>query len=529
MSAPQVVVKETDLSTRVPSFPGVYGAIVIPAPKGPVDEPMLITNEADLLKYFTPDETVKIGYSTAFYSALAFLRKSNKLWVVRAANSPLYGGATVAANADIDGNLVSGEATGTLTAGLSDPTTYTFVLDELFLIYGANPGTWNNDIGVKVITTDVKEPDAFIIEVYKRSNPNVPVEVWTVSRIPGKKDGYGRNIYIEDALQGSLYIRALDNIAVDSSIMPVESTSIIWLGGGSDGNAVTDADMIRALHTLDSKDTYPVTLVIDGGWTTPAYHNELTLFCETRKDCFAILSVPYVNEASASYLNDIVNYRNVDLNANTSYAAMYTPHVLIYDKFNDRKIYVSPDGFVAGIISETASNYEIWYPPAGLRRGQIRVLDVRRRFTQGEMDYLYDNGINPIRFAIGKGITVWGQKTLLTRPSSLDRINVRLLLIVIENAIAEALEDFVFEINDANTRALIRAMIESYLSNIQARRGLYDYYVVCDETNNTQQDIDNYKLNVWVFVQPVKSAEYIQLNTIITRTGVSFQEVIGNV
>lgn len=529
MAAPQVTIKETDLSTRVPSFPGVYGAIVIPAPKGPVNEPILITNESDLLRYYTPDESVKIGYSTTFYSGLAFLRKSNKLWVVRAANNPLYGGATVAANADLDGDTNVGLATGTLTTGLSDPNAYTFVQDELFLIYGANQGAWNNDIGIKVITTGVKEPDAFIIEVYKRSDQNNPVEVWTVSRIPGKKDGYGRNIYIETVLEGSLYIRAVDNVAVDSAIMPIESTTITWLGGGSDGTAVTDSEMIIALHTLDSKDTYPITLVMDGGWATPAYHNEIISFCETRKDCFGILSVPYANEASASYLKDIVTYKTKELNANTSYAAMYSSHVLIYDKFNDRKIYVSPDGFVAGVISETASNYEIWYPPAGLRRGQLRVLDVRRRFTQGEMDYLYDNGINPIRFAIGKGITVWGQKTLLSRPSALDRINVRLMLIVIENAIAVALEDFLFEVNDFATRALVKSIIESYLSSIQARRGLYDFYVVCDETNNTPTDIDNYRLNVWVFVKPVKAAEYIQLNTIITSTGASFQEVIGNV
>lgn len=153
----------------------------------------------------------------------------------------------------------------------------------------------------------------------------------------------------------------------------------------------------------------------------------------------------------------------------------------------------------------------------------MQVLDCRRRFTSGEMDYLYDNGINPIRFAPGRGILIWGQKTLSARPSALDRLNVRLLLIVIEPAIAYALEDFMFEINDAGTRSIVTAMIQSYMNDIKGRRGVYDFRVVCDDTNNTPEDIDNYRMNVWLFVQPTKAVEEIPFKTIITRTGMSFE------
>ena len=261
---------------------------------------------------------------------------------------------------------------------------------------------------------------------------------------------------------------------------------------------------------------------MSGDRNTPGYQKALIALAEKRKDCVSILATPYEEEDKSSYLNSIVNYRKYTLNANTSYAALYTPHVLIQDKYNDRQIYVSPDGFVGAIISATAANSEIWYPPAGWRRGVMDVLDVRRRFTEGEMDYLYDNGINPIRFAAGRGIVVWGQKTLSTRPSALDRLNVRLMLIVVEPAIKAALEDFIFELNDATTRLQITSIIDSAMAQVKASGGVYDYMVKVDAENNTPQDIDNYEMKVWLFLKPVKDVEFIEFSPIITTTGADF-------
>ena len=141
------------------------------------------------------------------------------------------------------------------------------------------------------------------------------------------------------------------------------------------------------------------------------------------------------------------------------------------------------------------------------------------------MDYLYENGINPIKFEPGRGIKIWGQKTLLARPSSLDRLNVRLLLITLYPAVKEALQDFLFEINDDSTRAIATAILTSYFDNIKARRGVYAFSVVCDDTNNSPEDIDNYRMNVDIYLQPVKSIEYIPFSFIITRTGVDFKQV----
>jgi phage tail sheath protein FI len=196
-------------------------------------------------------------------------------------------------------------------------------------------------------------------------------------------------------------------------------------------------------------------------------------------------------------------------------------------QFNDRKIYVSPDGYVGAQISYTASNFEIWNPVGGFRRGILNVEDVRRRFENGQMDTLYNVGVNPIRFAPGRGILIWGQKTLLARRSALDRLNVRLLLIVIEPAIKEFLEDFLFELNTRETRAQVTAKIESYMDNIRARKGVIDYQVICNSTNNLPNNIDNNEMNVDLFIKPSPSIETIPFRVVLVSQSTSFSDAAG--
>ena len=613
MAAPNVKIKEIDLSTRVPSFPGVYGGIVIPATKGNVNEAVLVTSDTDLLKKYTPNDKIDVGMDNAYFSALAFLAKSNTLWVVRAANAALYGGAQFFLNS-------SGISNSGLDAGeddLEDTQTFHSGGEEAFRLFGANPGLWNNDISVKLLTyktnesilaaditassdqlevaqdwstgravrftpstgvSDVlpgglsaattyyvirvdagtiqlatsyanailgtaisltdegvgthtmspvyvtKEPSSFIIEVYK---DDTLVETWTCSRVAGAKDGNGIGIYIEDLLESSDYIRAIDNLDVAEAAILQDQGAALAFTSGTDGGTVADTHMVTALDALANPQDKMVTVLMDGAWATATYHAALIAVAEARKDCVAILSSRYEDDANSDYLNAIIDYRKIVLNANSSYAAMFAPSPKIYDRYNDRYLYVGADGYAAAAISETAANYEMWYPPAGPRRGKINVLDLRRRFTGGvdgggEMGALYDAGINPISFTPGKGIRIWGQKTLLGRPSALDRLNVRLLLIVLEPAIKEALEDFLFELNDTATRAMVVSMIKSYMENIKARRGVIDYQVTCDATNNSDNDVDNHILNVWLFVKPSVSIEYITFSCIITRTGMSF-------
>lgn len=598
MTVPKVNIKEVDLSTRVPSFQGIYAGIVIPSPKGEVGVPRFITSDTDLLKYFTPNDRVEVGYSLAFYSALAYLSKADKLWVVRADNKSKFGGliikkdgstniqltsveigsidgvnqgtkiftllGDVTAHIKVDdiikvggstgndglytvvsGDLVSGNTDIEVSEVISDgtvdgsinknsivtPENYEFGTDDLMLITGVNEGAWADDISVELHIHEgsldiVKEPDAFMIKVFRKSTGDL-LETHICSRNQNAKDGYGSNIYVEDVTASSNYIKVVDNVIEDYDEDIEEQITKLNIDGSLDGEAVTGSNMISALNTLSNKNDVQLTLVMDGGCTITSFQKAIDTLCKDRKDCISILSTPYAEENTSSYITDIVNYRKTTLNLNSSYSSLYTPHVKITDRFNDRDIFIAPDGYAAGAISETAANSEIWYAPAGYKRGVINVIDVNKRFSSGELDILYDNGINPIKFAPGKGIAIFGQKTLSSRPSALDRLNVRLLLITIEPAIAVFLEDFLFEFNDEFTRLLVKSGIESYMDDIKARRGVYAYQTICDETNNTPQNIDNNEMNVWLFIQPTKVAEFIELTVAITRTGFDFNLAQG--
>jgi hypothetical protein len=783
MPSAKVRLQEIDLSTRVPSFPGVFGAIVVASKKGPVNEPTLVTNDTAFLRQFTPDEKIDVGMDNAHFSALSFLEKSDKLWVVRAANGALFSGASLRSYTSAYNNFA-------LSSGLADPTAYVFdasddvvavaeitkftaiadvsssiagdyftwhkapadaafygwyqvnvpaiaeitqftfsqagsfydvigaakalqlfnspavghyfwfnvtdgsnvqtdpvlsgtghqvniltadtlaqvatkffnavvlvsaaftatnpsagvvnvtnvtagtatdatatgsaaailvstqgaaattagadpapggtgimitvnqnatatqvasatiaalaahgaaavsgqptqfritnavagavtdatagtsgftvlvetqgldtvdVVDEALLIYAANPGDWGDKIGFKITTytadpDKVKEPGAFMIEVYKQSNVNVVLETWVASRVQGAKDGFNRNIFVEDLLLGSEFIRGISNPAVTDTILPKDQVTILFMGGGDDGSAVTDSQIIAALQPLKKKDNIPLTLILDGGHASPAVQLEIDAAAQLRGDCVGIFSIPYAAEAASAYMTEIVDYRKTDLNLNSSWSAIYSPHLKIFDRFNDRNLFISPDGFAAAAISATAANFEIWFPPAGFKRGLVRALETRRKFDEAERDVLYDNQINPIRFTAGKGIAIWGQKTLLARPSSLQSLNIRLLLIVVEPAVSEALQDFLFELNDSTTRLIAKTVVDRFMENIQARRGVFEFRTICDDSNNSAADVDANRMNLDLFVKPIGAVEEIVFRTIVTSFGISLEQ-----
>lgn len=521
--AASVKLKEIDLSTRVATFEGVYGGIVIPAKKGQLDKPSLVTSDTQFLSRYTPDGSVKVGYDLSYFSALAYLERSNKLWVQRVANGAYFAGCKIQ-------KAGSSANSAGLSAGsnVSVPSSHVFGADEVLFIYAANEGAWGNNIQIKIETIDANpdliEENSFKISVYKVTNGAALLESFLVSRVMGQKDGKGRNMFVEDVLEASSYIRAISNPEIDDTVLPKEQSSALVLADGNDGSAVTDANMIAAANKFANRSQVSVTILMDGGYSVPAYQVALDTIAQSRQDCVAILTTPYANEVSADYLNDLISYRKSDLNLNSSFSALYTPHLKIADKFNDRNLWIAPDGHIAGSISFSANNYEIWYPAAGFKRGVLNVLDVAQRFSDGELDSLYNAGINPVKFFPGRGIVVWGQKTLLSRASALDRLNVRLLLIVIEPAIRDLLENFLFELNDDGTRSIISTKIESYLEGIKARKGVTDFAVVCDETNNTPADIDNNRLNVDIYVKPSISIEEIPVRVVITPNNISFAD-----
>lgn len=538
MAAPKVFIKEQDLSIRVPSFPGVYAGIAIESKRGPT-EPTLVTSEKQLLDLYTVDGKIPRDVDNTFLSAMTYLRYSDKLWVVRAVSS-LDTHAGLRFSLDNNGNP---QVTG-LPAGLPQgPLNFQFSPSDRFLIVAADPGSWANGGVLKVRFESIRSvagrpevPDpwsanAFVITVFLN---DAQAERWVVSLEPGAVDGNGVSIFLESVLRRSAYIRGHANPGRSGNnvgTLPQSGTGTRYALEGGTSNTVTTGMMINAIKKLREKDNYPLTLILDGGLADPAYAVELVNLAEFRQDAVAILSVPAEKEMAANYLSEVVNYATTPGSGiggiNSSYAALYSPHILVYIADLDEYRYVSPDGYAAGAISRTAANYEIWFPVGGWNRGRLNVIDILRHYSSGELDLLYQNNINPIKYRRGKGIAIWGQKTLWRIPSALDRLNVRLLLIVIENAIAEALENFLFELNDEFTRRLIRSMIESYMEDIKARRGVYDYLVVCDDSNNSPNDIDNYRLNVDLYVKPTKAIEYIHFRTVITPTGVDFSMVQG--
>lgn len=516
--AAAVRIQEIDLSTRVASFAGAYGGICIPVKKGAGAEPQLVISDKNLLDLFTPNSRVEVGYDLGYFSALAYLERADKLWVQGIMKDGKMGGLRLAVDSGSNAALAA-------NAGLSDPAQFAFT-DESLLIHGSSAGKWADDIGVKILNNAddadlVPEPNSFRIQVFKKGFEGAPLEEFFCSKVEGQKDGYGTNMYVEDVLKASNYIRAVNNPAVTDA--PKTQATILYMGGGSDGTAVTDSEMIAGAQTaFGNVDDLPVTLLLDGGWSTAAYHVALDAIAKSRMDCVAILSTPYAAEISANFMNDLSTYRKTTLNLNSSYSGLYSPHLKIRDRFNDRDIFVSPDGYVAGSISFNSNNSEIWFPPAGFRRGLLNVIGVSRKFEAGHMDLLSKIQINPIRQTAGRGIVIWGQKTLLSRPSALDRMNVRLLLITIEPALKEFAEDYLFEFNDVPTRSEVEVKIDSYLQGIKGRRGLYDFQVICNDTNNTPDVIDNNQMIIDVFVKPNKSTEDIPLRIIITSTGASF-------
>ena len=402
---------------------------------------------------------------------------------------------------------------------------------EAFLLYGVNPGLWNNDVKVRIRNSDdypneVQVSNAFIIDVFAKGNDISPVESFLCSRDPSAKDGFGRNLYVEERLKASAYLRAIDNPNVVNTVLPKSSERLRNLGGGADGALVTQQHMITGLQKFENPDDLPITIIVDGGYATASYQREINRVCESRNDCVGILSTPYSLESSSNYLNDIIDYRRTTLNLSTSYCGLYTGWLRIYDRFNDRNLYIAPDSSVVSAINFSAQNQEIWFPAAGFRRGQVNALDVRRRYNQAERDLLYANDINPIRFAPGRGIAIFGQKTLLGIPSALDRMNVRLLLVVIQPAIKELYENFLFEFNDFETRTRIKSIVDEYMFGIQGARGVSDFITVIDETNNPPAVIDANEMNLDVFIKPNRSAEFLRFTTVITPTGVNFSELL---
>jgi hypothetical protein len=245
-----------------------------------------------------------------------------------------------------------------------------------------------------------------------------------------------------------------------------------------------------------------------------------------RKDCVAFLSAPITDDSETEQQkrNICINFKNAV--GSSSYVVIDSGYKYQYDAFNDRFRWVPLNADIAGLVARTDLTFDPWFSPAGLNRGQVRnAIKLSFNPNQTFRDEIYPKGINPVISVPGEGTILFGDRTALSKPSAFDRINVRRLFIVLEKAIAAAAKYSLFEFNDSFTRQQFRSLVEPFLRDVKARRGIFDWKLVCDETNNTPDVIDRNEFVADIYIKPTRVINFIQLNFIATRTGVSFEEV----
>ena len=312
----------------------------------------------------------------------------------------------------------------------------------------------------------------------------------------------------------------------------------VSLTGGTDDYAYTVAEFSEGLELFNDKETVDVDYILMGGSMSTESDTKLkAAACITtanlRKDAVAFVSAHKGNQVSGTVALTRSAQKDNTINffsslSSSSYAVFDSGYKYFYDRFNDSYRYVPCNGDIAGLCVATSATLDDWFSPAGLSRGGVRnAIKLAYNPTQSDRDELYQNRINPVVSFPGQGITLFGDKTALSSPSAFDRINVRRLFINIEDRAEALAKAVIFEQNDDTTRLGFSNALSSYLAEVQSRRGITDFQVVCDTTNNTPSVIDRNEFVAEVYVKPTRSINYITLSFVATRTGVSFSEVVG--
>ena len=303
------------------------------------------------------------------------------------------------------------------------------------------------------------------------------------------------------------------------------------LTGGTLGADPVDGDYITAYNKFKSAEDIDVALIIAGEASQTKALHLINNIAEVRKDCLVCISperADVVNNSgfAGAEAEDIIAFR--DSLPSSSYVTMDSGYKYVYDKYNDTYRYIPLNGDTAGLMVRTDTNRDPWYSPAGFNRGNVKnVVKLAYNPNKAERDELYKAGVNPVVSFPGQGTVLFGDKTLLARPSAFDRINVRRLFIVLEKAIAIAAQSSLFEFNDEFTRQQFKNLVEPFLRDVQGRRGITDFRVVCDDTNNTGEVIDRNEFIGDIYIKPARSINFIQLNFVAVRTGVDFNEIVG--
>lgn len=389
--------------------------------------------------------------------------------------------------------------------------------------YYIDNGSVTPNPAVNPPTTGATTPQ-FTVNVYDTlQSQNVPVESWPVA-LTQMVNAQGQQLEITQTINNqSAYIRVISNIASLLSVPPIYSVAPTFGAVASDGATPTSSDVIQAWQDFADPEQVDVRILINNGYAVPAVQLAMDEIAQTRMDCIAVLDVPSNMQSSGQ---QCANYRNIDLNLDSSWSALYASDVQIQDSYSNAILYVPPSGFVAAQYAYTDSVAYPWFAPAGANRGKIKALGLRTKFSSPDRDLLSQNQINVIRSIKGIGNSViWDQWTLQSELSALSFVNVRRMLISIKLSVEQFLLYKDFDPNDDFLRTQIVTGINGYLKTVKQARGLQQYLVQCDLKNNTQLNIGQGQLHVDLYLTPTIATRQFLVRSIITAQGVNFADI----
>lgn len=557
---PTINISEIDQTTTVPGTSTVTGAFVGNFRWGPAEEVINISSENDLVSTFgAPNTTNSVDFHTAAY----FLKYGASLNVVRELTSAAYNAnagadaTTLVKNREAYDNATlafatvglwvakyPGELGNSLKVSLFSYTGSSNAVDFAAWAHSTRfdgaPGTSSyadarNGTGDEMHIVVIDEDGLFT------GTPGTILETFAfVSQASDALNDDGSSNYFKDVINNtSKYIWFGDEDATNFPQMGTAVTSgkdyttqdsdgvvEVSLSGGADSGALGSTEFASGWDLFEDPDTTSAFLLIapdlpSGSETTIA--NDIISVAAGRKDAVAFIS-PAKDDLTASAIKSFA-----DALTASSYAFVDSGRLKVYDKYNDTDINIPACSSCAGLAAATETQFGAWFSPAGFARGQI--FGVTKLFynpNATDRDTLFRAGVNPIVTFPGQGTILFGDKTHLNRPSAFGELGVRRLFSVLESSIATAARSQLFEFNDEFTRSNFLNIIEPFLRDVQGRRGLSDFRVVCDESNNTSSVIDRNEFVADIYIKPNRSIRYIQLNFVATRSGVEFNEVVGS-
>ena len=559
LNSPGISVREIDNTTTVVPVSTSTGAYVGNFRWGPVDEITRVESETDLVnKFGAPDSATSVDFHVAAY----FLKYSRDLRVVRANNGGTNANVVGASDLTVENDQAYEDGTFTLGTHGHFMARYPGALGNSLKVsvfgFKTDTATTATNFGNWTYASNFDGPVATSAYAARFGSSNDEIHVVVIdedglftgvagtvlerfaylSQASDAKAEDGSSLYYADVINTqSEYIRfaATDDTnfsnagsaatgALDYAVAPATGVVDTSLSGGANSAAFIAATYTSAWNLFQDSATVDVSLLIAPNLLSSyadTVADHIIGIAEARKDCVAFISPVAGDDVDA-----IITF--ADGLTFSSYAFIDSGRLKVYDKYNDAYINIPACSSVAGLTADTDRVAGAWFSPAGERRGQLRgIAKLYLNPTQAQRDSLYKRGVNPIVTFSGRGTILYGDKTHLGRPSAFDRINVRRLFIVLEKSIENASRSTLFEFNDVYTRAQFINLVDPFLRTVRGRRGITDFRVVCDETNNTPDVIDRNEFVGDIYIKPARSINYINLNFIATRTGVDFSEVTG--